>query len=526
MVQKTFFIVVPFLFLFIFNYSFTQSPTLVINEVSNGTDGNKEYIELLVIGSPTNPCENPETLDIRNWIIDDNNGFLGSGSGNGIATGAFRFKDDTFWASIPVGTIILIYNKDDYEVSLITDDLSHTDGNCKIVIPHNSNLLESQSVSPTINDSSYPTTGWSIPTQWGPLGLRNGGDGVLIYSANNTTTPVFSLAYGDINISNATVGFSGSGSQTVYAMENLVDDNIYNVNNWSKKTANNITQTPGLPNNPANETFISTLNNGCQLSSASILPNNLDVLCIGETVQLTATPSGGTWTSSDPSIASINSNGLVTALNNGTVTIEYNNGVCSASVTVVISSNVIASFTANPMQTNLNNTTINFDNQSTGATTYIWDFGDGSPTESTENPSHTFPDNVTGNYIVTLISLNNNGCSDTTQITISIDDDVVDEEVIEVLPMIYLFPNIFTPNGDGKNEFFKLINPENIIELNIIILNRWGNVVFESNDIDFIWNGKIMNTGEECTEGVYFYKATLTDAYESKEETGYVHLAR
>src|SRR5690554_4296847 len=103
---------------------FAQSPSLVINEVSNGISGNKEYIELLVVGPPAQPCEAPATLDIRGWIIDDNNGFLGTGSGNGIASGAFRFKNDPFWANVPVGTLILLYNQDDYETSLIANDLS------------------------------------------------------------------------------------------------------------------------------------------------------------------------------------------------------------------------------------------------------------------------------------------------------------------------------------------------------------------------------------------------------------------
>lgn len=50
-------------------------------------------------------------------------------------------------------------------------------------------------------------------------------------------------------------------------------------------------------------------------------------------------------------------------------------------------------------------------------------------------------------------------------------------------PMENAFPNIFTPNGDDQNDLFKLINPKGIQDLEIIILNRWGNVVFENNKI-------------------------------------------
>lgn len=522
--KRSFFIALLILFV---NQLFAQNPTLVINEVSNGISGNKEYIELLVIGSPTQPCEAPATLDLRRWIIDDNNGFLGAGSGNGIATGAFRFKDDPFWANIPVGTLILIYNQDDYETSLITNDLSMTDGNCALVIPHNSNLLESQNTSPTTTDSSYPTTGWSTPTSWTPLGLRNGGDGILIFSPNNTSTPAFSLAYGDVNTSNATVGFSGSGSGMVYAMENDNTDNFYLVSNWSQKNADNTTQTPGQPNNPANASYIASLNNGCQPASASITPANVNDLCVGESLTLTASPAGGVWTSSQPSVATVDANGNVTALAQGNTVIEYKAGPCTASITLTVAQGPNASFYAQPTETDLSNTTIDFTNQSSNATDYTWDFGDASPNQSTENPSHTFPDEEAGSYEVTLIAFDANGCSDTAQVTIHINDVEEEEEPIVVFPMNYTIPNVFTPNGDGSNDFFSFVHHENIEEMNIIVLNRWGNVVYESSDADFSWNGRIMNSGEECTEGVYFYKATLKNTT-SKEtlESGYVQLIR
>src|SRR5690554_6560246 len=92
--------------------------------------------------------------------------------------------------------------------------------------------------------------------------------------------------------------------------------------------------------------------------------------------------------------------------------------------------------------------------------------------------------------------------------------------------MIYDFPNVFTPNVDNQNDEFKLINPENIQSLEIQILNRWGNSVFESNDVFFKWNGKRFNTGTECHDGTYFYKATLTNLYgEEKEEHGFIQLS-
>lgn len=74
-------------------------------------------------------------------------------------------------------------------------------------------------------------------------------------------------------------------------------------------------------------------------------------------------------------------------------------------------------------------------------------------------------------------------------------------------------PNVFTPNQDGSNDLF-LISAKNIKEFNLIIVNRWGNVVFESTDITNSWDGTFNNT--LCTEGTYFY-ILKTTSFSNKE---------
>ena len=63
-----------------------SSQGLVVNEISNGTSGTKEFIELLVIGSTSQPTG---VIDISGWIIDDNNGDFEALSGAGVAAGRF-----------------------------------------------------------------------------------------------------------------------------------------------------------------------------------------------------------------------------------------------------------------------------------------------------------------------------------------------------------------------------------------------------------------------------------------------------
>ena len=86
-------------------------------------------------------------------------------------------------------------------------------------------------------------------------------------------------------------------------------------------------------------------------------------------------------------------------------------------------------------------------------------------------------------------------------------------------------PNVFTPNKDGINDLFRT-NDEGLLNKEMIILNRWGNVVFEGSGSEG-WDGTNKN-GKECVEGVYFVKATYTNLLNNEKETktGYVHLIR
>ena len=75
----------------------------------------------------------------------------------------------------------------------------------------------------------------------------------------------------------------------------------------------------------------------------------------------------------------------------------------------------------------------------------------------------------------------------------------------------YLFPNVFTPNQDNNNDFFQALMPIkfiNGIELNI--LNRWGQVVFNSSDPEFKWDGIHQETQLECPSGTYYFQCLIS----------------
>lgn len=83
-------------------------------------------------------------------------------------------------------------------------------------------------------------------------------------------------------------------------------------------------------------------------------------------------------------------------------------------------------------------------------------------------------------------------------------------------------PNLFTPNGDGNNDVFEIRGLDLFYANNLVIVNRWGNEVYKSNNYQNNW------TGEGLNEGTYFYKLSVKEAADSKWTTftGYVTLIR
>jgi gliding motility-associated-like protein len=185
---------------------------------------------------------------------------------------------------------------------------------------------------------------------------------------------------------------------------------------------------------------------------------------------------------------------------------------CQKKIPVVIgqSAPVIADFVANP-DSGLYPLTVQFNNQSTGGTSYYWDFGNGQ-TDTVKSPQVTFEEG--GDYVVMLVVTNDIGCSDTVYYTIK----VIGEAVL-------MIPNVFSPNGDGMNDVFR-VNSQYLSDLHIEIYNRWGVKVAEINKEMEGWDGRTLS-GENAPDGTYYYilKARGYDGQEF-EEKGTVTLLR
>ena len=86
-------------------------------------------------------------------------------------------------------------------------------------------------------------------------------------------------------------------------------------------------------------------------------------------------------------------------------------------------------------------------------------------------------------------------------------------------------PTIFTPNGDGTNEYFTPVTYEKIKSAHLIIVNRWGNLIYDETNFLSGWDGT--SDGKKCTEGVYFWKIDYEDFNSSKFTShGFIHLIR
>jgi gliding motility-associated-like protein len=94
-------------------------------------------------------------------------------------------------------------------------------------------------------------------------------------------------------------------------------------------------------------------------------------------------------------------------------------------------------------------------------------------------------------------------------------------------PLIYV-PNAFTPDGDNLNDYFlPVLTNIKPVEYKLSILNKWGQVIFESSNLEVGWNGKIQVTGNEATNDTYFYQVQVNDANgEQITKRGFVSLLR
>jgi gliding motility-associated-like protein len=237
----------------------TAHAQLIINEFSQGPNGAQEYIELVVVGQRN--CAGDSCADIRGWMIDDNNGWYGAASGQGIAPGHIRFSNDANWSCVPYGSIILLYNLGDKNPAItMADDPSDANNDNVYVLPSVSSLIEgtvTTPISPSSLTYSYPSsTVYSPSPAWAAIGLANTGDAVIVIDPATPGAAYHSIAYGNLTAgASAVIQKATSGGAKNYY---LTDDQYTLSASYSVGNAP-ADETPGTANGPSNATWINSM---------------------------------------------------------------------------------------------------------------------------------------------------------------------------------------------------------------------------------------------------------------------------
>jgi gliding motility-associated-like protein len=367
---------------------------------------------------------------------------------------------------------------------------------------------------PSVGTNTYTVTGTS------PEGCTSTDQVVVVV---NPTPAVF--AGNDVVVCEGqTVTLTGSGAAT-YTWDNGINNGVafvptlgtttYTVTGTSSAGCINTDQVNVIVNPNPGVSFLPGATLGCAPFTTSLTNTST------ESANCTWTFSNGT-----------------TLTGCGTVPVTFTQAGCyDVTLTTTSLSGCTSSFTANNIicveappnasfapsanQVSNLNTQINFTNTTTGASNYIWSFGDQSQTSTEINPSHVYPTEPVGQYEVMLIAFSPFGCTDTAYSTIQIYEE-----------LIFYVPNTFTPDNDKFNPVFLPVFTAGFdpYDYKLLIFNRWGEIIFESNNAEIGWDGSYGKNAEigMCQDGVYTWKIEfkVTRWDERRIAIGHVNLIR
>jgi gliding motility-associated-like protein len=304
------------------------------------------------------------------------------------------------------------------------------------------------------------------------------------------------------------------------------------------------------------------------LPDAGVVVSSVPVACLGGTISVSDAVPGGVWSSSSPSIATVDGGGVVSPLSAGTVIVTYtiidDNG-CTNYATTTLTISTISPLVITPEITSLkcsgdNNGAINITvSGGSGSYQYLWSEGSTSSSLSALSA---------GSYSVEVTDLNN-GCKDTGTFVLSMPGTITPELTLEPdrcnagrgsvsiinvsggnPPMAYswssgsvgpslsglqsgnyvltitdanlcvvhydvvisedscdvvIVHNAITPNGDGYNDFWIIDNIENYPESDVKLFDKWGDEVFAAKGYKNNWGGGAV------PDGTYYYLVKYDD---------------
>ncbi len=242
-------------------------------------------------------------------------------------------------------------------------------------------------------------------------------------------------------------------------------------------------------NSCGTDTQIITVTNGTT-PILTVTPSS-SIVCPGNTVSISATGGVGNY-----NWIGVSSTSSLVSVSSGTYIVTNTNACGTGSQTVVVNTSTVSSgLDGTPLSGTLP-LSVSFSNLSSGATTYSWNYGNGSSSNGLVPVSQTYT--TAGVYTVVLSVTNSDGCTDSQSILIT----VKNEDATLVVP------NVFTPNNDSINDLF-YVKATNIKDFNCVIFDRWGLQLYSWSDLKAGWDGK--TAGKDATDGTYFFIINATD---------------
>lgn len=291
---------------------------------------------------------------------------------------------------------------------------------------------------------------------------------------------------------------------------------------YGKGLCNTFTEDYVISINPSPQIDLSAAKRGCEPFNFEFKPSFINP-------KIDASKVAVEWFYNDPYSSKNQSTGL-NAKHQYSTAGNYNLGVrlvsdrgCIVETTaenfVSVRERPVASFSSTPDEfLSINDPVMQFFNRSTCADSmrYIWDFGTNKHDNIShkKDPAFEFPKD-TGSFTVTLTAISDKQCISSTS------------KGIYINPDIRLFvPTGFTPNGKGPlaSEVFS-VSGVNVKTYSIVVWNRWGQIVYQSTDINEVWDGRYGS--KLCQPGAFGYKILVTSQSEQDYIfTGVINLLR
>ncbi len=292
--------------------------------------------------------------------------------------------------------------------------------------------------------------------------------------------------------------FNNQDTSHLYAAGGAYSVQLLVVSNFGCKDS--ISKTVIVNPNPAVNFTVSDTS-GCETLCVSF--QNLSSITSGVNAAVSWNFGSGTGSSNSQNPEYCYSNDSVYAANffNVSLTVVSDSG-CISTLSknnyITVYPNPNAVFSVQPETASISDPVISITDLSAGADFWNWNFGDGSDTAYAINQlTHTYAD--TGTYQITLITTTQFNCVDTAYHTIIIEPE-----------FLFYIPNTFSPNDDGINETFSGKGIF-ISKYEMMIFDRWGNLIFYTDDINRPWDGSSNHGTEISQQDVYIYSIKITD---------------